>query len=61
VAVVAVGHPNLPATARTWRGQGACIDAAHRVHARVEDPIRTGKYWGLGHLPSHDLRSTPAG
>jgi hypothetical protein len=24
-------------------GQAAYIDAAHRVHARVEDAIRTGK------------------
>jgi hypothetical protein len=30
---------------------GACIDAAHRVHARVEDVIRTGKDTGLGHFP----------
>jgi hypothetical protein len=34
---------NLPATQRGWRGQTAYIDAAHRVHARVEDCIRTGK------------------
>jgi hypothetical protein len=45
---------NLPATTRGWRGQCACIDAAHRVHARVEDVIRTGKDTGLGHFPSHD-------
>ena len=30
---------NLPATQRGWRGQTAYIDAAHRVHARVEDCI----------------------
>jgi Transposase DDE domain group 1 len=30
-------------------------DAAHRVHARVEDAIRTGKDTGLGHFPSHDF------
>ena len=35
-------------------GQCAYIDAAHRVHARVEDVIRTGKDTGLGHFPSHD-------
>jgi hypothetical protein len=35
-------------------GQCACIDAAHRVHARVEDVIRTGKDTGPGHFPSHD-------
>ena len=35
---------NLPATTKGWRGQCAYIDAAHRVHARVEDVIRTGKH-----------------
>jgi|GEM_PF-1759083 hypothetical protein len=35
---------NLPASTRGWRGQPAYIDAAHRVHARVEDghPHREG-------------------
>ena len=33
----------------------AYIDAAHRVHARVEDVIRTGKDSGIGHFPSHDF------
>ena len=42
---------NLPGTTKGWRGQCACIDAAHRVHARVEDVIRTGKDTGLGHFP----------
>jgi hypothetical protein len=42
---------NLPAATRGWRGQWAYIDAAHRVHARVEDVIRTGKDTGLGHFP----------
>ena len=46
---------NLPDTLRGWRGQPACIDAAHRVHARVEDAIRTGKDCGLGKFPSHDF------
>jgi Transposase DDE domain group 1 len=45
---------NLPAATKGWRGQCACIDAAHRVHARIEDVIRTGKNTGLGHFPSHD-------
>jgi Transposase DDE domain group 1 len=45
---------NLPAATRGWRGQCAYIDAAHRVHARVEDVIRAGKNTGLGHFPSHD-------
>jgi Transposase DDE domain group 1 len=46
---------NRPAATRGWLGQYAYLDAAHRVHARVEDAIRTGKDAGLGHLPSHDF------
>jgi len=46
---------NLPTTVRGWRGQLAYIDAAHRVHARVEDAIRTGKDCGIGKFPSHSL------
>jgi hypothetical protein len=46
---------NLPATLRGWRSQPAYIDAAHRVHARVEDRIRTGKNCGIGHFPSQSL------
>ena len=46
---------NRPAATRGWLGQNAYIDAAHRVHARVEDAIRTGKDAGLGHFPSHDF------
>jgi hypothetical protein len=42
---------NRPAATRGWLGQNACIDAAHRVHARVEDAIRTGEDVGLGHFP----------
>ena len=45
---------NLPQDTRGWRGQCAYIDAGHRVHARVEDVIRTGKDTGLGHFPSRD-------
>ena len=44
---------NLPAATRGWRGQNAYIDAGHRVHARVEDCIRTGKDTGIGRFPSH--------
>jgi hypothetical protein len=51
---------NLPATTRGWRGQCAYVDAAHRVHARVEDVIRTGKDTGLGHFPSHDYKINQA-
>jgi hypothetical protein len=45
---------NLPGDTKGWRGQCACIDAARRVHARVEDVIRTGKDTGPGHFPSRD-------
>ena len=44
---------NLPERTPGWRGQPAYIDAAHRVHARVEDAIRTGKDTGIGKFPSH--------
>lgn len=44
---------NLPITQRGWCGQAAYIDAAHRVHARVEDCICTGKDTGISKLPSH--------
>jgi hypothetical protein len=46
---------NLPATTRGWRGQPAYVDAAHRVHARVEDRIRTGKDCGIGRFPSQSM------
>jgi len=44
---------NLPVTTRGWRANPAYVDAAHRVHARVEDGIRTGKDTGVGKFPSH--------
>jgi hypothetical protein len=44
---------NLPAHLRGWRANPAYVDAAHRVHARVEDAIRTGKDTGIGKFPSH--------
>ena len=46
---------NRPAATKGWLGQNAYIDAAHRVQARVEDAIRTGKDAGLGHFPSFDF------
>ena len=46
---------NLPERTSGWRGQLAYIDAAHRVHARVEDCVRTGKDTGIGKFPSHEL------
>jgi hypothetical protein len=42
---------NLPTHSRGWRAQPAYIDAAHRVHARVEDRIREGKDTGLARFP----------
>jgi len=46
---------NLPAHLRGRRANLAYIDAAHRVHARVEDCVRTGKDTGIGNLPPHSL------
>jgi hypothetical protein len=46
---------NQPTSLRGWRANPAYIDATHRVHARVEDGIRTGKDCGIGHFPSHDF------
>ena len=51
---------NLPETTKGWRGKNACIDAAHRVHARVEDAIRTGKDAGIGRFPSHEFEINQA-
>jgi len=51
---------NLPATTKGWRGQNAYIDAGHRVHARVEDSIRTGKQTGISRFPSHDYKLNQA-
>jgi hypothetical protein len=43
---------------RGWRAQLGYIDAAHRVHARVEDC--TGKDCGIGRFPSHDFAMNSA-
>jgi hypothetical protein len=43
---------NLPGRTPGWRGQPGYIDASHRVHARVEDCIRTGKDTGISKFPS---------
>jgi hypothetical protein len=51
---------NRPPDTKGWLGQCAYIDAAHRVHARVEDIIRTSKDTGLGHFPSHDYKINQA-
>jgi hypothetical protein len=51
---------SLPADTKGWRGQCAYIDAGHRVHARVEDVIRTGKDTGLGRFPSRDYQVNKA-
>jgi hypothetical protein len=51
---------NRPVTTKGWLGQNAYIDAAHRVHARVEDAIRTGRQAGLDHFPSFDYQVNAA-
>jgi hypothetical protein len=52
---------NLPERTPGWRGQPAYIDATHRIHARVEDCVRTGKDTGIGKFPSHSSRSARPG
>ena len=51
---------NQPTNWAGWRADPAYIDAAHRVHARVEDRIRTGKDCGLGRFPSFDFAMNSA-
>ena len=51
---------NRAAATRGWLGQNAYIDAAHRVQARVEEAVRTGKQAGLGHFPSFDFQVNAA-
>ena len=51
---------NRPAGTKGWQGQNAYIDAAHRVHARVEDAIRAGKDCGIGKYPSTSLAMNKA-
>ena len=51
---------NLTSSTKGWRGQPAYIDAAHRVHARVEDAIRTGKDCGIGKYPCESLAMNKA-
>src|SRR5262249_60669776 len=51
---------NLPQKTTGWRGQVPYVDAVHRVHARVEDGVRTGKDCGYGKLPSQALAMNKA-
>jgi hypothetical protein len=51
---------NRPTATRGWPGQNVYIDAIHRVHARVEDGIRTGKDCGIGKYPSTSLAMNKA-
>jgi len=51
---------SLPEKTTGWRGKTACIDAGHRIHARVEDAIRTGKDTGIGRFPSRDYKVNQA-
>jgi Transposase DDE domain group 1 len=52
--------PDVPARLHGWRAQLGYVDAAHRVHARVEDGIRTGKDCGIGRFPCHDFAMNSA-
>lgn len=52
-------NPAGHAATKGWPGTTACIDAAHRIHARVED-CRTGKDTGIGRFPSHDFTVSQA-
>lgn len=54
-AVFPLWVTNLPTGLRGWQTNPAYIDGAHRMHARVEDHIRTGKDCGIGRFPSHSL------
>ena len=45
---------------RGWRAQLGYIDATHRVHARVEDCIRTGKDCGIGTISRRIPRGWPS-
>ena len=45
---------------RTDRADTAYIDAAHRVHVRVEDGVRTGKDCGIGRFPSQAMAMNKA-
>ena len=51
---------NRPAVTKGWLGQNAYLDAAHRVHARVEDAVRTWKDCGIGKYPSSSLAMNKA-
>jgi Transposase DDE domain group 1 len=51
---------NRPVHTKGWVGQLAYLDVAHRVHARVEDAIRTGKDCGIGKYPSTSLAMNKA-
>lgn len=46
------GHRYQLIATNTPNGQLQRLEARHRVHARVEDGIRTAKATGLAHLPS---------
>jgi hypothetical protein len=60
LALLPVDIERAPAGLRGWRAQLGYIDAAHRVHARVEDRIRTGKDCGISRFPSHDFAMNSA-
>ena len=51
---------NRLAVTKGWLGQNAYLDVAYRVHARVEDAVRTGKDCGIGKYPSSSLAMNKA-
>ena len=58
--VTACGSRTLPLSCAAGGPSFGYIDATHRVHARVEDGIRTGKDCGIGRFPSHDFAMNSA-
>jgi len=46
---------NLQPATKGWRANPTYVDAARRVHAGVEDGIRTGKDCGIGRFRSRDF------
>ena len=50
-----MGHEPARQHRRLAAGPNAYIDAAHRVQARVEDEMHTGRGLGIGSFPSFDF------
>jgi len=54
------GHRYQITATNTPGGQLQRLEARHRVHARVEDGVRTAKATGLRRLPSKSWRINEA-